>query len=248
MTNNLTKENFAELLEASLKERGPVTDTVVKGTIVAADKDFVTVDVGLKSEGRIPAREFGANKGADLKVGDVIDVYVDRMENRDGEIVLSREKARREAAWEELEVLHKKGERVTGVIVSRVKGGFTVDLSGATAFLPGSQIDVRPIKETNSLMNIEQPFVILKMDRARGNIVVSRRAILEESMVEARKEIMANIQEGSVLEGVIKNITDSVLQKLGGFKSFEAPSCSACCLELPIPMNFLDPTIETAIL
>ncbi|UNM05749.1 MAG: 30S ribosomal protein S1 [Holosporaceae bacterium] len=217
MTENLTKENFADLLEESLKERGPVTDTVVKGTIVAADKDFFTVDVGLKSEGRIPAREFGATKGADLKVGDVIDVYVDRMENRDGEIVLSREKARREAAWEELEVLHKKGERVTGVIVSRVKGGFTVDLSGATAFLPGSQIDVRPIKETASLMNIEQPFVILKMDRMRGNIVVSRRAILEESMVEARKEIMANIQEGSVLEGTIKNITDyGAFVDLGG--------------------------------
>ena len=214
---NLTKENFADLLEASLKERGPVTDTVVKGTIVHKDKDFVTVDVGLKSEGRIPTREFGASKGGDLAIGDVVDVYVDRMENRDGEIVLSREKARREAAWEELEAMHKKEERVTGVIVNRVKGGFTVDLSGATAFLPGSQIDVRPIKDTSSLMHIEQPFVILKMDRLRGNIVVSRRAILEESMVEARKEIMATIKEGSVLEGIIKNITDyGAFVDLGG--------------------------------
>lgn len=217
MTKPIEKENFADLLEASLKDRGPITDTVVKGTVVAKDKEFVTVDVGLKSEGRIATREFGPSKGSEINVGDVIDVYVDRMENREGEIVLSREKARREAAWEELEVLHKKGERVTGVIVTRVKGGFTVDLSGATAFLPGSQIDVRPIKDTSSLMNIEQPFIILKMDRLRGNIVVSRRAILEESMVEARKEIMATIQEGSVLEGTIKNITDyGAFVDLGG--------------------------------
>jgi small subunit ribosomal protein S1 len=208
MTKKLYTENFAELLEESFKDRSRVEGTVVKGTIVGQDKDAFIIDVGLKSEGRIPTREFGPSRGADLKIGDVIDVYIERMENREGEIVLSREKARREAAWEELEVLHKKGEHVMGVITSRVKGGFTVDLSGATAFLPGSQIDIRPIKDTNSLMNIEQPFVILKMDRLRGNIVVSRRAILEESMVETRKEFMSSIQEGSVLEGAVKNITD----------------------------------------
>lgn len=208
MTKNLYAENFSELLAESFKEGARVEGTVVKGTIVGQDKDAFIVDVGLKSEGRVATREFGPSRGADLKVGDVIDVYIERMENREGEIVLSREKARREAAWEELEVLHKKGEHVSGVITSRVKGGFTVDLSGATAFLPGSQIDIRPIKDTSSLMNIEQPFVILKMDRLRGNIVVSRRAILEESMVETRKELMSAIQEGSVLEGAVKNITD----------------------------------------
>ena len=208
MTKNLYAENFLELLEETFKDKCRVEGTVVKGTITGQDKDSFIIDVGLKSEGRISLREFGPSRGADLKVGDVIDVYIERMENREGEIVLSREKARREAAWEELEVLHKKGEHVTGVITSRVKGGFTVDLVGATAFLPGSQIDIRPIKDTNSLMNIEQPFLILKMDRLRGNIVVSRRAILEESMVETRKELMSSIQEGSVLEGAVKNITD----------------------------------------
>lgn len=208
MTKNLYAENFLELLDESFKARCRVEGTVVKGTIIGQDKDAFIIDVGLKSEGRIATREFGPSRGADLKIGDVVDVYIERMENREGEIVLSRDKARREAAWEELEVLHKKGEHVTGVITSRVKGGFTVDLTGATAFLPGSQIDIRPIKDTNSLMNIEQPFVILKMDRLRGNIVVSRRAILEESMVETRKELMSSIQEGSVLEGAVKNITD----------------------------------------
>ncbi|OFW69035.1 MAG: 30S ribosomal protein S1 [Alphaproteobacteria bacterium RIFCSPLOWO2_01_FULL_45_8] len=208
MTKNSYAENFLELLDESFKAQCRVEGTVVKGTIIGQDKDAFVIDVGLKSEGRIPTREFGSSRGADLKIGDVIDVFVERMENREGEIVLSRDKARREAAWEELEVMHKKGEHVTGVITSRVKGGFTVDLSGATAFLPGSQIDVRPIKDTNSLMNIEQPFVILKMDRLRGNIVVSRRAILEESMVETRKELMSTIQEGSILEGAVKNITD----------------------------------------
>lgn len=205
---NLHTENFLELLEESFKDKSRVEGTVVKGTIIRQEKDVFIIDVGLKSEGRVATREFGPSRGADFKAGDVIDVYIERMENREGEIVLSREKARREAAWEELEVLHKKGEHVTGVITSRVKGGFTVDLEGATAFLPGSQIDIRPIKDTNSLMHIEQPFVILKMDRLRGNIVVSRRAILEESMVETRKEIMSSIQEGSVLEGAVKNITD----------------------------------------
>lgn len=208
MTKKLYEENFLELLEESFKDKTRVEGTVVKGTIIGQDKDAFIIDVGLKSEGRIPVREFGPSRGADLKIGDVIDVYIERMENREGAIMLSRDKARREAAWEELEVLHKKGEHVTGVITSRVKGGFTVDLEGATAFLPGSQIDIRPIKDTSSLMNIEQPFIILKMDRLRGNIVVSRRAILEESMVETRKELMSAIQEGTVLEGAVKNITD----------------------------------------
>lgn len=201
------KENFADLLEESLGSVDKFEGSLVKGTILDIDRNMVVVDVGLKSEGRIPHEEFG-KKLKEMKTGDIISVYVDKFENKEGEAVLSYEKARREAAWEELEVSYKKGERVEGIILGRVKGGFTVDLSGAIAFLPGSQIDVRPIKDVASLVGVEQPFQILKMDRPRGNIVVSRRAILEESRAEARSEIMANIVEGQVLNGVVKNITD----------------------------------------
>ncbi|MCI5544987.1 MAG: 30S ribosomal protein S1 [Azospirillum sp.] len=200
-----TNEVFADLLNEQMGEKSLV-GSVVKGTIVKITPDFVMVDVGLKSEGRIPVREFGQNP--ELKIGDVIEVYVDRYEDREGNIVLSREKARREEAWQDLEKAMNAGERINGVIFGRVKGGFTVDLNGAIAFLPGSQIDIRPIRDISPLMGISQPFQILKMDKVRGNIVVSRRVVLEETRAESRAELIDAIKEGSVLEGVVKNITD----------------------------------------
>lgn len=200
-----TTESFEQLLNEQFGDKG-IVGTVVKGTIIALPEDYVTVDVGLKSEGRIPLREFGQNP--ELKIGDKIDVLVDRYEDRDGNIVLSREKARREEAWVELESAMNAGQRVNGVIFGRVKGGFTVDLKGAIAFLPGSQIDIRPIRDISPLMGISQPFQILKMDRLRGNIVVSRRVVLEETRAEARAELIDTIKEGAILDGVVKNITD----------------------------------------
>lgn len=202
-------ESFEALLNESMNNSDSFEGQVVKGTIVALDKEAVMIDVGLKSEGRVALREFQTpNDDTELKVGDEVEVYVEQLENRHGEAVLSREKARREEAWGELEKLYEAEERVNGIIFNRVKGGFTVDLQGAIAFLPGSQVDIRPIKDASPLMGVPQPFMILKMDRLRGNIVVSRRAILEESRAEARKEILSDIQEGSVLDGVVKNITD----------------------------------------
>ncbi|MBR2136379.1 MAG: 30S ribosomal protein S1 [Alphaproteobacteria bacterium] len=198
-------ENFADLLNEQFGENG-ILGSVVKGTIVKVSDDYVTVDVGLKSEGNIPVREFGNN--AELKVGDVVEVLVDRYEDKDGNIVLSREKARREEVWVDLEKSMNAGERVNGVIFGRVKGGFTVDLNGAIAFLPGSQIDIRPIRDISPLMGISQPFQILKMDKVRGNIVVSRRVVLEETRAEARAELIEGIKEGAILDGVVKNITD----------------------------------------
>jgi len=200
-----TTENFEELLNEQFGDKG-IVGTVVKGTIIRLTDDFATIDVGLKSEGRIPLREFGQNP--ELKVGDQVEVMVDRYEDKDGNIVLSREKARREEAWVELEKSMNAGDRVDGIIFGRVKGGFTVDLQGAIAFLPGSQIDIRPIKDITPLMGISQPFQILKMDRERGNIVVSRRVVLEETRAEARAELIDAIKEGAVLDGIVKNITD----------------------------------------
>lgn len=202
----VSTEDFAALLDEYMGADKGLQGTVVKGTIVAVNDDFVTVDVGLKSEGRIAVREFGAN--ADLKVGDKVDVFVDKYEDKDGQVVLSREKARREEAWAELEKSLEKGEHVIGTIFGRVKGGFTVDLNGAVAFLPGSQIDVRPIRDVAPLIGVAQPFQILKMDKLRGNIVVSRRSVLEESRSEQRSEIIKNLSEGQIVDGVVKNITD----------------------------------------
>ncbi len=196
-------ENFAALLDEMFGKEKSLEGSVVKGTIVAIDGDYATVDVGLKSEGRIALKECGS-----VNVGDKIDVYIDRYEDKDGMVVLSREKARREEVWSELEVSLNKNERVTGVIFGKVKGGFTVDLNGAIAFLPGSQVDVRPIRDITPLLGVAQPFQLLKMDKARGNIVVSRRAVLEETRAEQRGEIIKNLSEGQVLEGVVKNITD----------------------------------------
>tara|TARA_B100000780_G_scaffold273024_1_gene236028 strand:- start:1595 stop:3418 length:1824 start_codon:yes stop_codon:yes gene_type:complete len=211
-------KDFADLLNESLKGQDSFVGSVVNGTVVAVDNDYVLVDVGLKSEGRIPLQEFSKpGEDPEIKAGDVVEVFVERMENRDGESVLSREKARREESWIELEKSHEKEERVTGIIFGRVKGGFTVDLGGAVAFLPGSQVDIRPVRDVSPLMGTPQPFHILKMDRARGNIVVSRRAVLEESREEARSDILDNITEGQILNGVVKNITDyGAFVDLGG--------------------------------
>ena len=212
------KENFAELLEESLGSDGAFEGRVVKGTILAVSDDDVLIDVGLKSEGRVPLKEFTTpGQETQLNAGDSVDVFVERYEDRDGIVRLSREKARREEAWSELEKAFNKGERVTGVIFGRVKGGFIVDLSGAVAFLPGSQVDIRPVRDIGPLMNAPQPFQILKMDPQRNNIVVSRRAVLEETRTEARSELISNLSEGQVLEGVVKNITDyGAFVDLGG--------------------------------
>lgn len=218
LEDNTDSKEFAALLEESLKDQKNFTGSVVEGTVVSITSDFAIVDVGLKSEGRIPLQEFSRpGEDPEIKIGDVVEVFVERMENRDGESVLSREKARREESWVELEKSHEKEERVTGVIFGRVKGGFTVDLGGAVAFLPGSQVDIRPVRDISPLMGTPQPFQILKMDRARGNIVVSRRAVLEESRDEARTDLMENLKEGQVLQGVVKNITDyGAFVDLGG--------------------------------
>jgi small subunit ribosomal protein S1 len=211
--------DFAAMLEESLVGRGMVEGRVVPATVIAIENDFVVVDVGLKTEGRIPVREFmveGENTPAP-KVGEIVEVYLDRIENALGEAVISREKARREEAWTRLEKNFAAQEPVLGVLVGRVKGGFTVDLGGANAFLPGSQVDIRPVRDVGALINISQPFAILKMDRARGNIVVSRRAVLEETRASERAEIVGQLQEGEVREGVVKNITDyGAFVDLGG--------------------------------
>jgi small subunit ribosomal protein S1 len=202
-------DEFAALLEESLKGTALQEGSVVKGTIVGIEKDVAVIDVGLKTEGRVPLKEFGVSgRSSDLSVGDQVDVYLERVENAAGEAVLSREKARREESWTRLEEKYKAGERVEGVIFNRVKGGFTVDLDGAVAFLPGSQVDIRPVRDVSPLMNVPQPFQILKMDRRRGNIVVSRRSVLEETRAEKRSEIVARLDEGQVIDGVVKNITD----------------------------------------
>ncbi|MDA0786660.1 MAG: 30S ribosomal protein S1 [Proteobacteria bacterium] len=211
-------EDFAALLEESFENNSSLQHTVVKGTVVSVESDFALIDVGLKSEGRVPLKEFAApGMPAELVVGDKVEVYVERYEDINGEVVLSREKARREEAWEKLEEAFEQTERVSGTIFGRVKGGFTVDLSGAVAFLPGSQVDIRPVRDVSPLMGTPQPFMILKMDRARGNIVVSRRAVLEETRAAERTELVANLKEGQVLQGVVKNITDyGAFVDLGG--------------------------------
>ena len=213
-----SQESFSELLDQSFQEMTSIEGSVVSGTVISIEKDMIIIDVGLKCEGRVPLREFGNNEeDAKINVGDTVEVYIERLEDINGQAILSREKARREEAWVNLEVALEKQQRVNGIIFGKVKGGFTVDLEGATAFLPGSQVDIRPIKDLGVLMGTPQPFQILKMDRRRGNIVVSRRAVLEDSRAEARTELVANLQEGQVLQGVIKNITDyGAFVDLGG--------------------------------
>ena len=207
--NSKKNETFADLLEESFAKNLKIEGSVVKGKVVSIENDVALVDVGLKSEGRISMKEFSSYGAKSvIQAGDLVDVFIEKIEGRNGDTVLSREKAKREESWSILEIAHKKQERVTGVIFGKVKGGFTVDLEGATAFLPGSQVDIRPIKDLNSIMGGPQSFMILKMDRKRGNIVVSRRAVLEESRAEARTELVSNLGEGQVLKGIVKNITD----------------------------------------
>ncbi|MGG9998993.1 30S ribosomal protein S1 [Pseudovibrio ascidiaceicola] len=215
---NFAAEDFAALLEESFATSDLYEGTVVKGTVVAIEKDLAVIDVGLKVEGRVPLKEFGA-KGRDgeMAVGDEVEVYLERVENAMGEAVLSRDKARREESWVRLEVAFEAGEKVTGQIFNQVKGGFTVDLDGAVAFLPRSQVDIRPVRDVTPLMHTPQPFQILKMDKRRGNIVVSRRTVLEETRAEQRSELVQSLEEGQTVEGVVKNITDyGAFVDLGG--------------------------------
>jgi small subunit ribosomal protein S1 len=215
-----TRDDFAALLDEQMAGRDMMEGQVVHGKVVGIEKDFAIIDVGLKTEGRISLKEFGPGAdggGETIKIGDNVEVYLERVENAMGEAVISREKARREEAWTRLEVVFAEGQPVMGSIVGRVKGGFTVDLGGASAFLPGSQVDIRPVRDVGPLMGKEQPFQILKMDRPRGNIVVSRRAILEEARAEQRTELVSQLTEGEVREGVVKNITDyGAFVDLGG--------------------------------
>jgi small subunit ribosomal protein S1 len=215
---NPTREDFEALLSESYLDNPATEGSVVKGRVTAVENDFVIIDVGLKMEGRVAVKEFSQpGKDIVLKPGDTVEVYLERIENALGEAVLSRDKARREEAWTRLEEVSAKNERVDGVIFGRVKGGFTVDLGGAVAFLPGSQVDIRPIRDVGPLMHVSQPFQILKMDRRRGNIVVSRRAIMEETRAEQRSELVQNLVEGQVVDGVVKNITDyGAFVDLGG--------------------------------
>ncbi|MFZ4805959.1 MAG: 30S ribosomal protein S1 [Hyphomicrobiaceae bacterium] len=204
-----SRDEFTAMLDETLADDVAYEGNVVKGRIVGIEKDMAIIDVGLKMEGRVPLREFSVpGKNVELKVGDEVEVYLERIENALGEAVLSRDKARREESWARLEKLFEEGQKVTGVIFNKVKGGFTVDLDGAVAFLPGSQVDIRPVRDIGPLMHQTQPFQILKMDRRRGNIVVSRRSVLEETRAEQRADIVARLEEGQVVEGDVKNITD----------------------------------------
>ncbi|KAB7644380.1 30S ribosomal protein S1 [Polymorphobacter fuscus] len=213
-----TRDDFAAMLEASLGKNQSFEGRVVKGVVTGIENDLAVIDVGLKSEGRIPLREFAGLDGQHgLVIGSEVEVFVDRVENANGEAMLSRDRARREASWDALETQYAAGERVEGIIFGRVKGGFTVDLNGAVAFLPGSQVDIRPVRDVTPLMNLPQPFQILKMDRKRGNIVVSRRSILEESRAEQRSGLILSLAEGQIVDGTVKNITDyGAFVDLGG--------------------------------
>ena len=208
-THPAFEENFDELFAASIAATEKREGTVVVGKVIALENDTAVIDVGLKAEGRVPFKEFIAHgHGSEPAVGDEVEVFLDRIENRNGEAVLSRDRARREQAWAELEEAFEAKTQVTGIIWGRVKGGYTVDLQGASAFLPRSQVDLRPVRDAQHLFGTKQPFYILKMDRRRGNIVISRRAVLEETRAEARAELVATLKEGQILDGVVKNITE----------------------------------------
>src|ERR687889_2392383 len=214
-----SREDFAALLEESFGRAEIQEGSVVKGLVVAIEKDVAVIDIGAKTEGRVALKEFtGPGRGdTPLQVGDEVEVYLERIENALGEAVISRDKARREESWVKLEKAFETNERVNGVIFNQVKGGYTVDLDGAVAFLPRSQVDIRPVRDVTPLMGVSQPFQILKMDRRRGNIVVSRRTVLEESRAEQRSELVANLEEGQVIDGVVKNITEyGAFVDLGG--------------------------------
>ncbi|MFT6774874.1 MAG: small subunit ribosomal protein S1, partial [Paracoccaceae bacterium] len=216
--SSTTMAEFEALLNESFELVTPEEGSVVRGRVLSVENGSALIDIGYKMEGRVELKEFGLpGRDGDLQPGDEVEVFLERVENARGEAVLSRDKARREEAWDRLEKANEKEERVEGAIFGRVKGGFTVDLGGAVAFLPGSQVDVRPVRDVTPLMGQPQPFQILKMDRRRGNIVVSRRAVLEESRAEQRAEVVARLAEGDVVEGVVKNITDyGAFVDLGG--------------------------------
>ncbi|HBG98115.1 MAG TPA: 30S ribosomal protein S1 [Rhodobacteraceae bacterium] len=218
MSESARMEEFEALLEESFEIDTPQEGSVVKGHVLAIEAGQAIIDVGYKMEGRVDLKEFASpGEAPEIAVGDSVEVYLERVENARGEAVISRDKARREEAWDKLEKAAEKDGRVDGAIFGRVKGGFTVDLGGAVAFLPGSQVDVRPVRDAGPLMGLKQPFQILKMDRRRGNIVVSRRAILEESRAEQRAEVIAKLSEGDVVDGVVKNITEyGAFVDLGG--------------------------------
>jgi small subunit ribosomal protein S1 len=211
-------DDFAAMLDESFEQRDKIEGSVIRGTVIAIENDEAVVDVGLKAEGRVPLKEFSSpGQTVEVQIGDEVEVYVERFESRTGEAMLSRDKARREESWNQLERAFNEGTKVKGAIFGRVKGGFAVDLGGAVAFLPGSQVDIRPVRDVTPLLNQQEPFQILKMDRRRGNIVVSRRAVMEESRAEQRNELLATLKEGQVLQGVVKNITDyGAFVDLGG--------------------------------
>ena len=213
-----SRADFEAMLDETFNENEAMEGAVVKGIVVAIEKDMAVIDIGLKTEGRVAMKEFmGPGRDQVLKVGDTVEVYLERIENALGEAVISRDKARREESWVKLEKAFEAKEKVDGVIFNQVKGGFTVDLDGAVAFLPRSQVDIRPIRDVTPLMGVPQPFEILKMDRRRGNIVVSRRTVLEESRAEQRHEIVGKLEEGQVIDGTVKNITDyGAFVDLGG--------------------------------
>jgi small subunit ribosomal protein S1 len=218
LSMNPSREDFAALLEQSFLSADTVEGSVITGTVVAIEKDVAVIDIGLKTEGRVALKEFaGPNRDVTLKVGDKVEVYLERVENALGEAVISRDKARREESWIKLEKAYEAKEKVDGTIFNQVKGGYTVDLDGAVAFLPRSQVDIRPIRDVGPLMGVVQPFEILKMDRRRGNIVVSRRTVLEETRAGQRQELVSNLEEGQIIDGVVKNITDyGAFVDLGG--------------------------------
>ena len=207
--SNISNEDFSKLIDKTFKNNIKLEKKIVKGNVVSVNKDTIVIDVGLKSEGKIPISEFSRfGKETEIKIGDTVDVYLDNLDNSNGEVILSREKAIKQASWNELEKSFKNGDKITGVPFNKVKGGLSVDLNGVTAFLPGSQIYNKPIKNVNELLNKPSEMVILKMDKVRGNIVVSRKAIIDEERREARDELMSNIKEGSTIKGTIKNLTD----------------------------------------
>lgn len=216
--DNKEKISFAEMLEESLAGKDSLEGKVVLGTIVGIKNDKAVIDVGLKSEGRLFLDDIKALKGTDtVEVGDTLEVFVERYEDKNGEPILSIERAKKEAVWKDLEKRLESGEIVEGIITGRTKGGFAVDINGTMAFLPGSQVDLRLVKDITPLLNLKQPFKILKMDKARNNIVVSRRAVLEAARNETRAEVISKLEEGMIVDGVVKNITDyGVFVDIGG--------------------------------
>ncbi|MDR1288774.1 MAG: 30S ribosomal protein S1 [Holosporales bacterium] len=220
MSSNQSTEklSFASLLDESNFGEDAIEGRVVTGIVVALRNDYAIVDVGLKAEGLLNVNDIKALKGVDtLSIGDTLEVFVERFEDRNGEPILSIEKARREAVWKKIEVHMESGSVVEGFIIGRTNGGFSVDISGTTAFLPGSQVDLRIVKDITPLLNVPQPFKVLKMDKTRNNIVVSRRAVLETARNEARSEIISKLEEGMIIQGIVKNTTDyGVFVDIGG--------------------------------